>query len=103
MAVEEKDKRVVMDALRELGAKDNGSARGVDIITQRCGQKGPRYRDKQLVALVLQALVNEKRAIRKAGEKAGSYYISPVQPASTAAEAAPELEPVEQKSDNPYL
>src|SRR3989344_9046435 len=100
MAVEEKDKRLVMDAIRELGAKDNGSAKGVDIITQCCGKKGPRYKDKQMVALILQALANEKKVIRKAGEKAGSYYISPVQPAVTAAESAPEPEPTEQKSDN---
>ena len=73
MAVEERDKRLVMDALRELGAKDAGSAKGVDIITQRCGQKGPRYKDKQMVALILQALTAEKKVIRKAGEKAVSY------------------------------
>ncbi len=89
--------------MRDLGAKDANSARNVDLITQRCGQKGPRYRDKQLIASILQTLQNERKAIRKAGEKTASYYIAPAQPAAPKPVApAPTPQP-QQKSDNPYL
>lgn len=117
MAVSENDKKIVLDAMRDLGAKDDKTSRNVELITGKTRSKGPRYADKQLIAAILQTLQNERKVIRKAGEKTASYYIAPVQPAApkpvTPAPVvpAPQLEnpflapekKEEKKSDNPYL
>jgi hypothetical protein len=105
MPVSENDKKIVLSAMSDLGAKDINSAKGVDLITNKVGQKGPRYRDKQLVASILQALANERKVIRKAGEKTASYYLAPSQPAAPkpVTTYAPAPEQSQQKTDNPYL
>ncbi len=110
MAISENDKKIVLDALRDLGAKDPNSARNVELITGKTRSKGPRYADKQLVASILQTLQNEKKVIRKAGEKTASYYLAPAQPAAPNPVTpavnpylTPEKKEEEKKSDNPYL
>lgn len=101
----ENDKKVVLDAMRDLGANDENTARNVELILGKTRSKGPRYANKPFIAQMLQELQNEKKVIRKAGEKTATYYLAPVQP------AAPKLvtpEPIQapaaqQKSENPYL
>jgi len=111
MAVSENDKKVVLDALKDIGAKDPNSSKNVELITGRTRGKGPRYADKQLIASILQTLQNERKVIRKAGEKTASYYLAPAAPVAPkpitpviAQLVTPEPEPeVQKKSDNPYL
>ena len=107
MAVSENDKKLVLDAMRDLGAKDAVSARNVELITGKTRSKGPRYADKQLIAAILQTLQNERKVIRKAGEKTASYFLAPVQPAApkpvTPTTTQPPAAPEQKQSDNPYL
>ena len=111
MAASENDKKVVLDALRDLGAKDVNTAKGVDLVLGKARNKGPRYSSKPTIAEILIALQNEKKVIRKAGEKAASYYLAPAavvapKPVTTvfAQPVTPEPKPEEKKkSDNPYL
>ena len=106
MPVTENDKKVVLDALRDLGAKDVDTAKNVELITGKTRSKGPRYADKQLVASILQTLQNEKKVIRKAGEKTASYFLAPVQPAapkSVTPVPSYQLPATKPQSDNPYL
>ncbi len=103
MAVTDSDKRTVMSVLQMLGAKSADSAKGVEMITKKCGDSGPRYKDKQLVAAILQVLVAEKKAVRIAKEKAASYYLTAEPTSAPAPIVEQPQEGVEQKSENPYL
>ncbi len=109
MAVSENDKKVVLDALKDIGAKDAGTAKGVDLVLGKARNKGPRYSSKPTISEILTILQNEKKVIRKAGEKVASYYLAPAAPVVpkpvTAAAPTPEPtpQPEEKKSDNPYL
>lgn len=104
----EQDKKVVLDAMRDLGTKDESTAKNVELILGKTRSKGPRYANKPFIAQMLQELQNEKKVIRKAGEKTSSYYLAPVQPVApkpvtTAPTTEPAVTQAPQKSDNPYL
>lgn len=98
--ITDRDKQIVMDALREKGAINEEKGIPVEQVTNGAQKLDahPRFKDKNHVGLVLKALEAEKKVKRKAGAKTAVYYLLRAeQPAGQAAEEVPE------EAINPYL
>ena len=98
--VTDRDKQIVVDALREKGATSEEKGIPLEQVTNGAQKLDPhpRFKDKNHVGLVLKALEAEKKVKRKAGAKTAVYYLLQAeQPAEQAAEEIPE------SAINPYL